>query len=52
MKTLIAANQYLEALSNQEEQERTVLSNPGLSHLARHEIVQEYGLRLEPPTIT
>jgi hypothetical protein len=50
VKALIDANEYLEALNRQEEQERTVLSNPGLSHLARHEIVQEYGLSLEPPT--
>jgi len=52
VKALIEAGQYLQALTNQEQQEREVLSKPGLSHLARHEIVQEYGLSLEPPTIT
>lgn len=52
VKALIEAGQYLQALTSQERQEREVLSNPGLSHLARHEIVQEYGLSLEPPTIT
>ena len=50
VKGLIEANQYLDALTTQEQQERETLSNPGLSHLARHEIVQEYGLSLEPPT--
>jgi hypothetical protein len=51
VKALIEANQYLEALTNQEREERDVLSRPGLSHLARHEIVQEYGLSLSPPTM-
>jgi len=50
VKALIETNQYLEALSKQEEQERSVLLNSELSHLAPHEIAQEYGLRLEPPT--
>lgn len=51
VKELIAAGQYLEALKNQEREEREVLSNPGLQHLARHEIVQEYGLSLSPPSV-
>ena len=51
VKTLIRAQEYLPALKAQEQQERDVLSNPGNSHLARHEIVQEYGLSLEPPTM-
>lgn len=50
VKELIRLDQYLDALERQEEKEREVLSNPGNSHLARHEIVQEYGLSLSPPT--
>ena len=38
--------------TTQEQQEREVLSQPGNSHLARHEIVQEYGLNLAPPAPT
>ena len=52
VKGLIEANQYLDALTTQEQQEREVLSQPGNSHLARHEIVQEYGLNLAPPAPT
>jgi hypothetical protein len=47
---LLAAQQYLAALTAKESEERDVLSRPGLSHLARHEIVLEYGLSLSPPT--
>lgn len=50
VKELLAEGAYLDALKAQEEQEREVLSEPGNSHLARHEIVQEYGLSLSPPT--
>lgn len=46
---LIDTGQYLEALENQEQQEREALTQPGYSHLARHEIVQELGLSLAPP---
>ncbi|MGZ8915944.1 MAG: hypothetical protein ACXW1Z_22925 [Methylobacter sp.] len=46
---LIASEEYWEALENQEQQEREVLTQPGNSHLARHEILQEYGLSLSPP---
>lgn len=49
VKDLIEANQYLDALKNQEQQEREALSQPGNNHLARHEIVQEAGLSLSPP---
>jgi hypothetical protein len=52
VKELIQAGQYLEALKSQEQQERDVLSRPGLSHLAQHEILQEYGLSQSPPTIS
>jgi len=52
VKGLIEANQYLDALTTQEQQEREVLSQQGNNHLARHEIVQEYGLNLAPPTPT
>lgn len=50
-KDLLKSGQYLEALKAQEQQERDVLSQPGNSHLARHEIVQEFGLSLSPPTL-
>lgn len=49
VKGLMATGEYLDALTTQEQQERKVLSQPGNSHLARHEIVQEYGLSLAPP---
>ena len=52
VQQLLEANQYLEALSNHENQEREALSAPGNNHLARHEIVQEMGLSLSPPTPT
>ena len=52
VKELIKSGQYLEALTFQEEQERKVLSLPGNSHLARHEIVQEFGLSLAPPAVS
>ena len=42
---------YLEVLTNQEQQEREALSQPGMNHLARHEIVQEMGLSLAPPAV-
>lgn len=49
--TLIESGGYLEALENQEQQEREILASTGTSllHLARHEILQEYGLSLSPP---
>ncbi|MGZ8238725.1 MAG: hypothetical protein ACXWTY_12735 [Methylobacter sp.] len=46
---LIDSGEYLEALENQEQQEREILAGEGTSHLARHEILQEYGLSLSPP---
>lgn len=49
-KELLKSGKYLEALKAQEQQEREILSEPGNSHLARHEIVQEFGLSLAPPT--
>lgn len=48
---LIESGEYVDALEIQEEQEREVLSLPGNNHLARHEIIQEYGLSLSPPSI-
>ncbi len=50
VKELIEAGEYLQALKTQEQQEREALSEPGNSHLARHEIVQETGLSLSPPS--
>jgi hypothetical protein len=46
---LIDSGEYWEALENQAQQERDVLTLPGNTHLAKHEIVQEYGLSLSPP---
>jgi hypothetical protein len=48
---LIDSGQYLEALENQEQQEREALTQPGNTHLARHEIVLEAGLSLAPPAV-
>lgn len=48
-KELLKSGRYLEALKAQEQQEREVLSEPGNGHLARHEILQEFGLSLSPP---
>lgn len=50
VKALLESGEYLAALKEQERQERKVLAEPGNSHLARHEIAQEYGLSLAPPT--
>lgn len=50
VKALVDAGEYLDALKSQERQEREVLSNPGNSHLARHEITEIYGLSSSPPT--
>jgi hypothetical protein len=50
VRRLIAQGEYLPALVSQEQEERRALSNPGCSHLAQHEIVQEYGLSLSPPS--
>lgn len=47
---LIESGEYLDALRRQEADERDVLSDPGNGHLARHEIIQEYGLSLSPPS--
>lgn len=49
---LVQAGIYLEVLTNQEQQEREALTTqPGMNHLARHEIVQEMGLSLAPPAM-
>lgn len=50
VKALIEADQYLDALKEQEQQERKALES-GSSHLARHEIAQESGLSLAPPSM-
>lgn len=46
---LIESGEYLEALENQERQEREILASAGTGYLARHEILQEFGLSLSPP---
>lgn len=51
VKSLIAKGDYLTVLTEQVEQEMKVLTGPDApTHLARHEIVQAYGMTLEPPT--
>lgn len=50
VKDLISAGEYLNALIAQEAAEREALASETAKHLARHEIVQEWGLSLEPPT--
>jgi len=50
VESLIQSNEYLAALQTQEKQERQVLAESTATHLARHEIVQESGLSLAPPT--
>lgn len=50
VKALIARGDYLEVLKEQATQERALFESPNApTHLARHEIVQEYGLTMEPP---
>lgn len=51
VKALIEANEYLPALLEQEEAERTAYSNREIQHLARHEIADLYGLSSRPPTL-
>jgi len=51
VKALIEASEYLPALKEQEEAERTAYSAPGNRHLARHEIAELYGLSDSPPTM-
>lgn len=50
VEALIESGEYLPALTEQEKAERDVLANETARHLARHEIVQEWGLSLEPPS--
>jgi len=52
VRALIAAGEYMPALINQERKEREALTMPGMNHLARHEIAQEMGLSLSPPSIS
>jgi hypothetical protein len=49
VQALIQSGEYINALSAAEEQERGALCNPNLSHLARHEMVELYGLSMAPP---
>lgn len=50
VKELIQAGEYLEALMRQEAEERNILSRADARNLARHEIIQEFGLSLSPPS--
>lgn len=49
---LISQGEYLPALTRQEHEERKVLAESTVTHLAQHEIVQESGLSLAPPSPT
>ena len=48
-KALLAAGTYLPILKAQEKQEREILASTQTQHLARHELMAEYGLRPAPP---
>lgn len=50
VKALIASGEYLEALKNQEAQEREALSQPGLNHLSSWEKTEVLGLTQSPPS--
>ncbi|MFI4940853.1 MAG: hypothetical protein ACHP7O_11010 [Burkholderiales bacterium] len=50
VKALLKAGTYLGLLDAQVGQEKDILANePGLRHLARHEILQMYEIREAPP---
>lgn len=49
VSALLKTNQYLPALVAQEEKERRVYSDPGNTHLARHEIAELYDVAAGPP---
>lgn len=49
VQALIQSGEYIIGLRAAEKRERDVLCNPNLSHLARHEIVELYGLSMAPP---
>jgi hypothetical protein len=50
VKAMLAEGTYLEALRQQEEVERRVLSEAqNMRHLARHEVMEEFGLSPAPP---
>jgi hypothetical protein len=51
VKSLIEEGGYLEALKDQEQRELRAYSQPGNSHLARHEIAEVYGLSPAPPSL-
>lgn len=50
VRALLKSGEFLPALEAQEKAEREVLASEMAKHLSRHEIVQEYGLAMEPPT--
>lgn len=50
VKALLAAGSYLPALRRQEQQEREVLADNQLQHLARHELMELTGLSPAPPS--
>ncbi|UTA55184.1 hypothetical protein L3D22_04945 [Lysobacter soli] len=49
VKKLLADGTYFAALREQEKQERNVLADNQAGHLARHEVLEVYGLSLAPP---
>lgn len=53
VKALLKSGEYLQALKDQRESEATVNAKAAdLTHLARHEINEMYGLSQEPPEPT
>jgi hypothetical protein len=49
VKQHLKTGEYMGFLTDQEETERRVYSEPGNGHLARHEIAELYGLSPKPP---
>lgn len=47
-KGLLATGEYLLALIDQEDKERTTISAPGTNHLAHHEAAMEHARAMEP----
>ena len=51
VKDLVQANQYLEALTRQEQEERKALARTDMNHLSSWEKVEEMGLSQSPPSM-
>ena len=49
VQALIQSGEYISVLRAEEARKRDVICNSNLSHLARHELVELYGLSMAPP---